>query len=162
MWWDLIFRFKKQLFIIGLAVAAFGSGWWYGVDSVEPVVAIAKKSSSLEKKIEKKDESVKTVTKIVEKKDGSRETVITQVKNTKSSTKTAKKTEKRTTPKILPPLLPNRFRSGITLGTNLPNWKDGELDYGVSVGLRAFGDFWLEGQYFIKSKNITVGVSVEF
>jgi len=190
---DLLLRFKKPLGIIALFLATLSAGYWYGVESVEPVIVtkvetvekevikevIVEKIVEVIKIVTKKDEEKEKTTVVIENPDGTKKTTITEKTKTKQESSTDKdknkdlgketdkivdKTEK-STPTVVSPKKPNRYRTGVFAAATTKEITHSDfrnLDYGVLLGVRAFGPIWVESTYKIDSKYVTLGASVEF
>jgi len=179
MWWELLFRFKKQILIVIACAGLYGAGWWSGVETTEPVIVTKTK---IEEKIVEKERIIikeifievtkkdtKKTTTITESKDGSKTTVIKEETKEESDKKSNKdsdadkiaSTDKTTqnTPKVVSTL--PKYRIGMV--TEIQSISDfSELNYGFSSGVRLFGPLWLGGTYLIKSKTATLEFSYEF
>lgn len=182
MWWNLIFRFKKQLLIIAASLSMFGGGYWYALSSTEPT--IVKEIQIVEKVIEKeviiekevfvevsKEDTEKTTT-VTEKPDGSKVTVISE-KTSKGSTKDHSKDanitkdiskDKKT--KEIPIVIHKKvtkYKLGFFAANKLSSLgKKEEADYGLSGSIRLAGPVWVDSSYQIRNHELTLGVSVEF
>ena len=153
MFLQFVTKYWKALGILVLCMCLLLSGYYWG-----------KNSNLCPQGTETKDKITQTtttktdiVTKIVEKPDGSKETTITQHQDETTKTKdTSETTTSSATAQA-------KYHGGAFFATRTTDiFKQPEITYGFMAGTRVAGPFWFDGSYNIKTKDMSLGFSMEF
>jgi hypothetical protein len=148
MWWTQPWIKKIGLYL-ACALVAFGVGFYCATKIMKSDTPQDKTVTS-----EKKHTTKHTTTKIVTKPDGTVEQTTedkTETDETSSSSHSVK------------PKPADKYRIGAFGDAKISDLLEPSgYGYGISAGMRVLGPVWLDTQYNIKKKDLSLGASIQF
>lgn len=179
LWLELVKKYWKLILGAVLALSLMGGSFYYGRQSVKPVMQTVVQEKIVEKVVEKivevekkhTDTAKDTTTTIVKNKDGSETTTINEHEHTKIDDNT-KKTDNKVDNKVVEkktetkPVALTHYRLGGFIETHPWDLFDStpmeKPSYGISASTRLVSSVWLDTTYNFKEKTATLGLSWEF
>lgn len=172
MWLLLLKNHWKKFLVLALMLACFAGGAYVDHKLMKPEVVVQVKEKIVEKEkivtveVEKKNTKTKKKTVKVTKPDGTTTETTTEDTEIKeeTATNTTKESEK-TTKKETKATAQSQYRLGAFASRPIPElFKDPltKPDLGVMAGYRIWGPAWAETSYTFDTKELSLGLSVEF
>ena len=162
MWPLLLQNHWKKLATVFALLMCFGSGAYVGHKYLTPSaqVSVTEKEKIVAVEVEKKQIKTNKNTVIVTKPDGTKTETITE--NTETKEETAKNTTKESTSVVAKA---SRYRLGVFAERDISDLLKKPLvspSLGVSAGAKVIGDVWIDSTYNFSTKDLTIGVSIQF
>jgi len=172
MWLLLLKEHWKKLACLLAMLACFGAGTYTATKFMKPEVQIQVQEKIVEKEkivtveVEKKQTKTKKKTVIVSTPDGTKTETTTEDTEIKEETATnTTKDSDKTTKRDTGVTAQSKYRLGVFAARLIPELLEDPLTkpyLGLSAGLRAWGPTWVETSYTFDTKELSLGLSIEF
>lgn len=172
MWLLLLQNHWKKFAGLLVMLVCFGGGAYVGNKFTKPEIQIQVKEKIVEKEkivtveVEKKNTKTKKKTVVVTKPDGTKtETTTEDTEIKEEKTTNTKKESEKITKTETKAIAQDKYRLGIFAARSVPSLMEKPLDkpdLGVGAGMRLWGPAWVDTSYTFNTKELSLGLSVQF